>query len=69
MRERDILQLLVESLKDVDIARRLSLSPKTVRNYVSNILSNLQVTDRTEAATRALAAGVSTNRKAPDEHR
>jgi DNA-binding NarL/FixJ family response regulator len=68
MRERDILQLLVEGLKNVDIARRLSLSPKTVRNYVSNILSKLQVADRTEAAVRALEAGVSTTRRPPGEH-
>jgi len=58
-REREILQLLTEGLKNAEIARRLSLSSKTVRNNVSNILSKMQVADRTEAAVRALAAGVS----------
>jgi DNA-binding NarL/FixJ family response regulator len=57
-REREILQLLVEGLKNADIGHRLSLSPKTVRNNVSNILSKMQVADRTEAALRALEAGV-----------
>jgi RNA polymerase sigma factor (sigma-70 family) len=61
-REREILQLLVEGLKNAEIARRLSLSPKTVRNNVSNILSKMQVADRTEAAVRALEAGVSSAR-------
>lgn len=62
-REREILQLLVEGLKNAEIARRLSLSPKTVRNNVSNILSKMQVADRTEAALHALKAGVSPARK------
>lgn len=57
-REREILQLLVEGLKNAEIGRRLSLSPKTVRNNVSNILSKMQVADRTEAAVRALEAGL-----------
>jgi DNA-binding NarL/FixJ family response regulator len=57
-REREILQLLVEGLKNAEIGRQLSLSPKTVRNNVSNILSKMQVADRTEAAVRALEAGL-----------
>ena len=35
-----------------------SLSPKTVANYVSNILHKLQVADRKEAALRARGAGL-----------
>jgi len=62
-REREILQLLTEGLKNAEIARRLSLSSKTVRNNVSNILSKMQVADRTEAAIRALEAGVSVARR------
>ena len=61
-REREILQLLVAGLKNVEIARRLYLSPKTVRNYVSNILSKMQVADRTEAAVRAIEAGAPVSR-------
>jgi len=45
-------------LKNAQIAARLSLSPKTVRNHVSNILSKLQVADRTQATVLALAAGL-----------
>lgn len=57
-REREVLQLISHGLKNSDIAERLFLSPKTVRNHVSNILSKLQVVDRTEAAIRAKQAGL-----------
>jgi hypothetical protein len=40
------------------IARRLGLSPKTVRNYVSNIFAKLQVADRAQAVIRAREAGL-----------
>jgi DNA-binding NarL/FixJ family response regulator len=40
------------------IATRLSLSPKTVRNHVSNILAKLQVTDRAQAIIQARDAGL-----------
>ena len=43
---------------NAEIARLLSLSPKTVANYVSNILHKLQVADRKEAALRAREAGL-----------
>ena len=66
-REREILQLLVEGLKNAEIGRQLSLSPKTVRNNVSNILSKMQVADRTEAAVRALEAGLPSRRRSNPE--
>jgi len=56
--ERDILQLLAEGLQNAQIAQRLYLAPKTVRNNVSSILTKLNVADRTEAALRAREAGV-----------
>ncbi|MGB8382917.1 MAG: response regulator transcription factor [Dermatophilaceae bacterium] len=62
-RETEVLQLLAEGLQNAQIARRLSLSAKTVRNHVSAVLGKLQVADRTEAAVRALEAGV---RSGPD---
>ncbi|HEY6408649.1 MAG TPA: response regulator transcription factor, partial [Ktedonobacteraceae bacterium] len=46
-REREILDLLAQGYKNAEIAHQLVLSEKTVRNHVSNILSKLQVTDRT----------------------
>jgi DNA-binding NarL/FixJ family response regulator len=57
-REREILDLIAQGHKNPDIAHRLFLSPKTVRNHVSNILHKLQVTDRTQAIIRAREAGL-----------
>jgi DNA-binding NarL/FixJ family response regulator len=57
-REREILHLLAQGCKNAEIASRLVLSPKTVRNYVSNIISKLQVVDRTQAILRAKEAGL-----------
>jgi len=49
-RERDVLSLVSEGAGNADIARRLHLTPKTVRNYVSTVLSKLGVGDRAAAA-------------------
>lgn len=57
-REREILDLLAGGLKNPEISARLYLSPKTVRNHVSNILHKLQAVDRTEAIIRAREAGL-----------
>ena len=57
-RERDILKLIAQGLTNNAIAERLSLSPKTVRNQVSIILSKLHVTDRAEAIVKAREAGL-----------
>jgi DNA-binding NarL/FixJ family response regulator len=57
-REREVLQRLARGEKNAAIANLLALSPKTVRNYVSSILSKLQVADRTQAAVRAREAGL-----------
>ena len=56
-REREVLALLAQGASNAAIAARLVLSPKTVRNHVSNILSKLQVADRAEAIVRAREAG------------
>lgn len=58
-REVEILQLLTHNLTNQEIADRLSISLKTARNHVSNILSKLQVADRAAAIGRARAAGFS----------
>ena len=57
-RERELLALLAQGLTNAAIAERLSLSPKTVRNHVSNIFSKLQVVDRAQAIIRAREAGL-----------
>ena len=57
-REYEILTLIAQRKSNADIAARLVLSPKTVRNHVSNILSKLQVADRTEAMHAAWIAGL-----------
>ena len=56
-REREILILITEGFTNPEIVERLVLSPKTVRNHVSNIFSKLQVADRAQAVLRAKAAG------------
>jgi DNA-binding NarL/FixJ family response regulator len=48
-----VLALLADGLSNSQIARQLSLSLKTVQNYVSHILDKLQVQDRTQAALQA----------------
>lgn len=57
-REVDVLRLLARGLNNGDIAERLSLSEGTVRNYVSAILTKLDVTDRTQAAVIAIQHGI-----------
>ncbi|MDP9457011.1 MAG: response regulator transcription factor, partial [Actinomycetota bacterium] len=57
-REREILDLIAQGLKNPEIAHRLYLSPKTVRNHVSNILTKLQVADHAQAIIRAREAGL-----------
>lgn len=56
-REQEILTLIAQHLTNSEIAERLVLSPKTVRNHVSNIFSKLQVATRAQAIIRARDAG------------
>jgi DNA-binding NarL/FixJ family response regulator len=57
-REREVLELLAAGLPTGQIARRLALSDKTVRNHVSAVLAKLQVPDRAAAVARAREAGL-----------
>ncbi|KGN32050.1 LuxR family transcriptional regulator [Knoellia sinensis KCTC 19936] len=57
-REREVLELVATGCRNHEIARRLFMSEKTVRNHVSQVLLKLQVPDRTAAALRAHEAGV-----------
>lgn len=56
-RELEILELIAQGQNNSTIAIRLSLSIKTVQNYVSSILTKLQVADRAQAIVRAREAG------------
>lgn len=57
-REREILSLVAAGRSNAQIASALFLSPKTVRNNVSNIFAKLHVADRAEAIVRARDAGL-----------
>ncbi|MGH8906251.1 MAG: response regulator [Egibacteraceae bacterium] len=57
-REREILVLLAQGCGNADIARKLFLSPKTVRNHIANILAKLDVPDRAQAIALAREAGL-----------
>ena len=57
-REFDVLQLIAEGLDNTTIARRLFLSPKTVRNHVSNVLTKLGAPDRPGAIVLAHRHGL-----------
>jgi two-component system nitrate/nitrite response regulator NarL len=50
LREREILRLIDDGLSNKEIAQRLSLQTKTVKNHVSNILAKLGVANRAAAA-------------------
>lgn len=57
-RELEILRLIAQGLNNSEIAQKLVLSPKTVRNHITNIFSKLQVADRAQAIVRAREAGL-----------
>jgi DNA-binding NarL/FixJ family response regulator len=57
-REREILDLVARGRSNAEITAELVLSPKTVRNHVSNVFAKLQVRDRAEAIVRAREAGM-----------
>jgi DNA-binding NarL/FixJ family response regulator len=59
-REFDVLALLAQGLDNNSIARELMLSPKTVRNHVSNVFAKINVTDRAQAIVLAHQHGVGT---------
>lgn len=57
-REHEVLGLIADGLGNQEIARRLQLSQKTVRNHVSNVFAKLHVAERAKAAQEARAAGL-----------
>ena len=57
-REHEVLDLLARGFSNAQIAQRIDVSAKTVRNHVSNIFAKLQVVDRGTAIARARQAGL-----------
>jgi DNA-binding CsgD family transcriptional regulator len=57
-RERQVLELLVAGLSNRLIGRRLEMTEKTASVHVSNVIRKLEVTNRTQAATRGRAVGI-----------
>lgn len=58
-REREVLYWLSHGMTNVEIADRMILSEKTVKNHVSHLLKKLELTDRTKAAALAWSEGLS----------
>ena len=58
LRERDVLQLVVEGRTNVAIAQKLSLSPKTVETYRARIMRKLKVRDTVELVKFAMRHGI-----------
>jgi DNA-binding NarL/FixJ family response regulator len=59
-REREVLDLVAQGRANAAIAARLGLSQKTVRNHVSNILTELQAADRAQAIVPGQGRGLGT---------
>ena len=64
-RELEVLRLIAEGLSNAEIAEKLVLSTKTVKGHVSNILSKLQLQDRTQAAVYAWRTGLMRRHQPP----
>jgi DNA-binding NarL/FixJ family response regulator len=57
-RERDVLGLIAAGVRNAEIARQMSIAPKTVANHISAIFNKLQVADRNEVIILARDAGL-----------
>jgi two-component system, NarL family, response regulator len=57
-RERDVLRLMAQGKSNQNIAESLYISENTVKYHVNNILSKLEVSDRTQAVLMALKRGI-----------
>ena len=57
-RETEVLRLIASGMDNAEIARDLSISPKTVKNHISNILMKLQIENRIQAAVYAVRRGL-----------
>lgn len=59
-REIEVLKLLTVGMYNKEVAEKLSISERTVKNHVSNIFKKINVTDRTQAAIFAIRNGLVT---------
>jgi DNA-binding NarL/FixJ family response regulator len=57
-REREVLDLIAAGVRNAEIARRTSITPKTVANHIAAIFNKLQVADRSQAFILARDAGL-----------
>ena len=57
-REIEVLKLIANGRDNADIAGELHISPKTVKNHISNILMKLQIDNRIQAAVYAVRSGL-----------
>jgi DNA-binding NarL/FixJ family response regulator len=57
-REIQVLKLIANGKDNAEIARQLFISPKTVKNHISNILMKLQIENRIQAAVYAVRSGI-----------
>jgi DNA-binding NarL/FixJ family response regulator len=57
-REREVLDLIAAGVRNPEIARRMSIAPKTVANHIAAIFTKLQVADRNQAIILARDAGL-----------
>jgi DNA-binding NarL/FixJ family response regulator len=57
-RELEVLRLIAIGKDNAEIARDLFISPKTVKNHISNILMKLQIENRIQAAVYAVRSGI-----------
>jgi DNA-binding NarL/FixJ family response regulator len=57
-RENEVLRLIANGKDNAEIARDLHISPKTVKNHISNILMKLQIENRIQAAVYAVRRGL-----------
>lgn len=57
-REAGVLRLMAQGTANKEIAASLSISESTVKTHVANIFQKLEVTNRTEAVTKAMARGI-----------
>ncbi len=57
-REEEVLQLIADGLAPTEVAERLYISPRTVKNHLASAYAKLGARDRTDAVLRAVRRGI-----------